>query len=210
MRLGANGLIGILPLFFLFTVAAPPVHAHRVTLFAWVAEDKVHTESNFSGGKPVNGGKVTVYDDRSNERLLEGETNAHGEFSFDPPRKTRLRIELQAGVGHRGEWVVAEEEFGRQGEVASATTLLDPREQSSPDPGSGRALASVLTASEMEIAMEKVLDQKLAPLLKNLARIEQQGPSLRDVLGGIGYIFGLAGVGAYFYYRRASRENLRR
>jgi nickel transport protein len=205
MGLKANGLIGLWSLFFLFTVATPHVHAHRVTLFAWVAEDKVHTESNFSGGKPVNGGRVTVYDGRSNEKLLEGETDAYGKFSFDPPRKTRLRIELQAGAGHRGEWVITEEEFGRGGEMTPATTQQGSALQSPRGPGSGSS-PDLLTSRETELAMERVLDRKLAPLLKHLAQLEKQGPSLRDVLGGIGYIFGLVGVGAYVSYRRCAKR----
>jgi nickel transport protein len=34
-----------------------------------------------------------------------------------------------------------------------------------------------------------------------LADIGSSGPSFRDIFGGIGYIFGLMGVAAWFRYR---------
>jgi nickel transport protein len=47
-------------------------------------------------------------------------------------------------------------------------------------------------------ALEKVLDKKLAPVMRILAEMQEQKIRLTDVLGGLGYIFGLVGVAAYF------------
>ena len=56
---------------------------------------------------------------------------------------------------------------------------------------------------DLEEAVEKVLDRKLAPMMKLVAQSrQQQGPNARDVIGGIGYIFGLVGLGAYLHFRR--------
>jgi nickel transport protein len=46
--------------------------------------------------------------------------------------------------------------------------------------------------------IEKALDKKLAPIMRALAEMQEQKIRLTDVLGGLGYIFGLVGVAAYF------------
>jgi nickel transport protein len=177
-----------------------PAEAHRVTVFAWVDGDTVHTESKFPGGREVNEGKIAVFDNVTGEKLLEGQTDAQGAFSFPIPRRTALRIELLAGMGHKSEWIVPAEEIGaaaKSAPVSPAPAVLPPP----PAPASGQ---------DMEAVLERVLDRKLQPLVRMVVDLRQQGPTLKDVFGGIGYIFGLVGVGAYFHYRRKSRELDRR
>jgi len=59
------------------------------------------------------------------------------------------------------------------------------------------AAASPLPAG-IDKALEKALDKKLAPIMRALAEMQEQKIRLTDVLGGLGYIFGLVGVAAYF------------
>ena len=61
-----------------------------------------------------------------------------------------------------------------------------------------------LSREDIETIVEEILDRKLAPVIAKLPRPENpdQGPALDDILGGLGYILGLVGVGAYFHYRR--------
>ncbi len=51
-------------------------------------------------------------------------------------------------------------------------------------------------------AIEKALDKKLAPIMRTLAEMQEQRIRLTDVLGGLGYIFGLVGVAAYVKSRK--------
>ena len=89
---------------------AEPARAHKVTIFAWVEGDTVHTQSKFSGGKKAQNATVVVYDTRGN-RLLEGKTDKNGEFSFTPPIKTGLKVVLEASMGHAAQWTIPEEEI---------------------------------------------------------------------------------------------------
>lgn len=81
-------------------LAASDALAHKVTIFAWVEGDTVHTESKFSGGRRVKDGKVEVFDP-AGTRLLEGRTNDNGEFSFKAPQVSDLKVLLTAGMGHQ-------------------------------------------------------------------------------------------------------------
>jgi hypothetical protein len=58
------------------------------------------------------------------------------------------------------------------------------------------AAAAPLPAG-IDKALEKALDKKLAPILRALAEMQEQKVRPTDVLGGLGYIFGLVGVAAY-------------
>lgn len=165
--------------------------AHKVNVFAWVEGDRVHTESRFSRGKAVNRGRIIVYDLRG-EKLLEGETDAEGRFSFPAPGKAGLRIELLAAAGHRAEWTVEPEELGGEAAPPGAEPIREAS-AAAPDP---------VTASEIRRVVDQALDRKLDPVIRMLAETREPGPSVTEVLGGIGYILGLAGVAAYVQSRK--------
>lgn len=179
--------------------AAGTAIAHKVMVFAWVEGDTVYTESKFSGGKKVNKGRIIVYDQQEN-RLLEGETNEKGEFSFKVPKKTTLKIVLQAGMGHRGEWTLPAEEIE---ETASSQIEAAPPVETEAEKTQNQIQpVSDINTEEIQAAMEKALDKKLKPIYKMLAESRNQGPTVTEIFGGIGYIIGLIGLAAYFKYRQ--------
>lgn len=199
--------------FVIFFSGINPAYAHKVMVFAWVEGDTVFTQSKFSGGKKVKGGKIAVYNTHE-KILLKGKTDDKGEFSFKVPEKTTLKIVLYAGAGHRAEWTVPKEDIEEMsGEKPAESTLKKPQAkmpantipseptenradempQAPQPPGPG--------ADEIEQAVERALDKKLKPVIKMLSALDR-GPTVSEILGGIGYILGLMGVGAYFHYRR--------
>ncbi|MDX2512999.1 MAG: hypothetical protein QNK25_13205 [Desulfobacterales bacterium] len=177
----------------LLLLAASPSQAHRVTIFAWVDMDTIHTESKFGAGQKVRGGDVLVMDEAGNQ-LLAGKTDDNGEFSFPVPQKTALKIVLDATMGHRAEWFIPLSEIIGTDESAGATVEQSP-EAPTPSP-------VTISTQEIETIVEKVLERKLKPMQRMLAASLQPGPSFRDVVGGIGYIFGLMGVAIWFRYRK--------
>jgi len=182
-------------------------NAHRVNVFAWVDGDTVLVESKFSGGKKVKNGKVTVTDARGVE-LLSGVTDENGEFSFSVPQRTELKIILEAGAGHRGEWKIPLEELEavttRSGNLNQKTgqppaDIADTDQETPPtDNPSGPAPG----LAEIELMVEKALDKKLKPIIKMLVDSQQKGPTAKDIFAGIGYIVGLIGIAAYVHSRR--------
>jgi nickel transport protein len=185
---------------------AVPAEAHRVNVFAWVEGDTVHTESRFSGGREVKEGQVAVYDEQTGEKLLEGRTDEAGKFSFKVPRKSALRIEMIAGMGHRNEWIVPVEE------IAAAAGNAPPPAQEAAEKAdrvpeaSPEAPATPVSAAQIEKTLEKVLDRKLSPVVKMIAESRRDRTTVQEVVGGIGYIVGLAGLGVYIHYRRKIKE----
>ena len=84
---------------------SPSAFAHKVNIYAYVEGDTVFTESYFPDGKKVQSGKISVYGDRG-QLLLEGVTGADGRFEFELPLENRLKIVLDASMGHRDEYIL--------------------------------------------------------------------------------------------------------
>lgn len=188
-------LIILLGVFF-----SGPALAHRVNLFAWLEGDMVKVESGFGRDNPVRGGLINVFDAASGELLLRGQTDERGLFSFSRLELARpgrsLRIVLDAGQGHGDEWTLEAEQLSpleATRELASATAA--PAAGSKAEPLS-------LSAAELEQIVSEALSRQLAPLSRDLATLREPGPQLRDIVGGLGWIMGLAGCYLYFRSRR--------
>jgi len=197
--------LSLIAAFSLIGIAA--AHAHKVTIFAWAEGDRVFTESKFSGGKMVKNGKVAVFDSHG-QLLLEGQTDEKGQFSFTAPIIADLDIVLSAGMGHQNSWKLSAAELGPQ----SAAAAQDPPPPAAVVPEAVRptpktADASGLTAREVEAIVARQLDQKLQPLTRMIVAVQDKGPTLSDIFGGIGYILGLVGLGAYVRYRKEARRS---
>lgn len=190
-------------------LVAGPASAHRVNLFAWIEGDTVFLESKFAGGRKVKAGKIVVMDPAGHE-LLEGVTDDQGEFSFKIPERTDLRIILIAGQGHQAEWTIPATEIEQMPAAAlNESNAGKPASSKTADaaPSSAPATESMVAApamdlQQLEILIEKILDQKLKPITKMLVEARDRSPSVSDILGGIGYILGLIGIAAYFHSRR--------
>jgi nickel transport protein len=183
--------------------------AHRVNVFAWVDGDMIYVESKFAGGRPVKSGKIVVTDPQGVE-LLSGQTNDKGEFSFKIPQRTDLKIVLHAGQGHRGAWTIrAVEMAGLPSGTVSETSAekavpsLPKNTVSKISENTGTTTPDTdIKTKDLEGIIESVLDRKLKPITKMVADLQQQGPSIKDIFAGIGYIFGLVGVVAYVQSRK--------
>ena len=186
----------------------PDAHAHKVTVFAWAEGDRVFTESKFSGGKMVKAGKVEVFDN-SGTLLLEGRTDDHGAFAFQAPSITDMKIVLTAGMGHQNSWLLSAAELGH-GELTPRAAHASPSESAGLETGGEPAFPSVesgLTARDIEAIVSRQLEQKIQPLTRMVAEAREKGPTMSEIVGGIGYIIGLVGLGAYVRYRKDRRRS---
>ena len=167
-----------------------PALAHKVTIFAWVEGDSVFIESKFIGGRKAKGAQILVFD-REGKQLLEGKTDNRGKFSFKIPKLTDLRIVLNAGMGHKAEWRIPESEIKEAGGVSEEKRTGKP----------SLSIDTTLSKQEIKDLIEESLDRKLGPIVRMMHESQSKGPSVTEIVGGIGYIFGLMGVALYFRNR---------
>ncbi len=198
--------LGLMALVIFLSVGS--AQAHKVTIFAWVEGNRVFTESKFSAGKMVNNGKVEVFDD-SGQLLLSGQTDDKGEFSFEIPKIGDLNVVLTAGMGHQNSWRLSAAELGAPSTdmAATAPSEMSPKPPAETRPPIPEAVAPGLTAQAVEAIVARQLEQKLQPLTRMMVAVRDTGPSIGEIFGGIGYIIGLVGLGAYIRYRKDSRRS---
>jgi nickel transport protein len=168
--------------------------AHKVTIFGWVEGDTVLTESKFSGGKKAINAPVVVFD-KDGKKLLEGKTDNKGEFSFKIPKVTDLRIVLNAAMGHKAEWMIPESEIREAGPIVEKKSAAEPT----------GPISVGLSKEEVQKIVEDSLDKKLRPIVRMMTESKNTKPSFSEIIGGIGYIFGLMGLALYFKNRSKKR-----
>ncbi len=139
-----------------------------------------------------------------------------------------VTLVLRAGEGHQNSWPVSREELleaagtAPAGETApdtapaAGTTARTPGDSAAGTaPSAGAApiaapaaapasaqAAPVCTRADMEAAVAEAVRRELAPLRRELVMLQRQEPGLREIGGGIGWIVGLAGIGAWWTSRR--------
>ena len=163
--------------------------AHKVNIFAYAEGGIVYTESYFPDGKKAKGGLIEVFDSQGN-KLLEGKTNKDGQFNFKPPKKDDLKIVINASMGHSNSYILSADELPDDTE----TRVTEIQESSKWN--------TQVDIDQIKTIIDNSLDQRLKPIIKRLTKMEQEKISFTDVIGGIGYIFGIMGVVMYFLSRR--------
>ena len=186
-------VIGVLVMLaFMAWPMAPRVLAHKVSVFAWVEGDAVHVEGYFAGGKKAHDSLVEVFNP-AGAKLLQGKTDDKGQFSFTVPEKTDLRIVLTASMGHKNDFIVTAGEFAQDTPLPSPSLTNNIENPSAPP---------ATDLSRLEAMIDQALDRKLAPLTKAIRDSQKKGPTVTEIIGGIGYIVGLMGLVMYFNNRK--------
>jgi nickel transport protein len=206
--LGVQGLLVLLVL----CIFSTPALAHRVLVFAYAEGDTIFTESKFIPNDPVRQGKILVQDATTGQTLLTGTTDEAGKFSFKIPaqaaaQKMDLKIVAEASMGHRGEWLLKAANYlsGAQAAGTPASAAATPAPATIPAPAASAPAAAksgTVDQQALEAALNKALERQLAPINEKLTDLTIHRTTLPDILGGIGYILGLCGVGAYFMSKR--------
>ena len=200
-------------------ILSSPALAHKIRIFAYADGEVIVGEAAFSGGRAVKNAEIIVQDALNSQVLLTRHTDAQGAFRFSIPDKARqarlnLRIIVNAGAGHRSDWLLKAGEYLEGGKD---TLPADTRQQSpvsaEENRGANFSLEERKEEGELEEQeerirriVEEVMDKKLGPVKQMLAENASREPGLRDILGGIGYLLGLAGIIAYFKSKIVKKE----
>ncbi|MBU4234614.1 MAG: hypothetical protein KKD99_00270 [Proteobacteria bacterium] len=181
-----------------------PALAHRVLVFAYAEGGTIHTESKFIPDTPVRQGKILVQDQKTGKVLLSGQTDDQGKFSFKIPadaaaQKMDLNIVVEAAMGHRGAWLLKADSYLTGATPGKAAA---PAPAATPAPVSPGTKAANIDRQMLEEALNKALERQLAPIKEMLTDLTIHRTTPTDIIGGIGYILGLFGLGAYFLSKR--------
>lgn len=177
--------------------------AHQLRVFAMAEGATITGYAYFSGGVKVKGVKVTLFAPDGSQ-LGEVKTDEAGAFRFPATVRVDHRLIADAGAGHVAEFTVTAEELpdtlpGKNPEPLPEVLNAITTAQAPPLPMTKTAAASLQRMIERSVA------RQIRPLREQLDAYEAK-VRWHDVLGGIGYILGIAGVACYWLGRRQSHS----
>ncbi len=207
-------------LFFTKLLIPTIAQAHRMTIFAWAEGKKVYGETSFSTKrKPVHV-SITVQDPQSDTTFLTLLTDNQGKFSFQlTPQMLEEHPDLLFVVkthdGHRAQWLLTADEYL----TAAAKTAEETNGRSSmpsiakPHKIMRPESMSMGVQQQQAIYIRHIVDQelekKLGPIRKQLAQKNITSIRLRDILGGLGCIIGLAGIIAWLQSKKNVQNSMK-
>ena len=172
--------------------------AHSVYIFAYPENSRICTNSYFSANNKVRGGRVKMTA-VSGEILAEAQTDEHGQACFPPPELSLdLIFTVEAGDGHRAEFKLS------ASEIESAKIL-----ESGHDPIEHNISAGITSACAGGLTIDD-LRQALSPIMRKLAEMESEQKNrvnLKDIIGGLGWLIGLAVAGLWAAGRKTQPEH---
>src|SRR3990170_8085775 len=174
-------------------------YAHKVQMFAYPEGDTVFVEGYFADGKKPKKSEVLVYDN-GGKVLFSGVTDDEGKLSFKIPRKTDLRITLNAGMGHKAEYTLPASELSSvepkvavNNPPASSPVKKEGDKMLAVDQGASSEKGQVSQVSQLdeaqmqaivEKAVEKAVGEAIKPLVRSFTEMTQKN-SLTTIIGGI-------------------------
>lgn len=171
---------------------ATPVLGHQIHVVAHARGAMIQGEAYFRGKIPARNVKVTALDPAG--RIIgQTRTDEQGKFTLEAKYRCEHRLIVDTGDGHGAECTVA------AGQLPDSLPTRSPATHAHLSPNEGRR-------SPADNQQLEVIRAEVAALRDELKQYEQR-TRIRDVLGGIGYIFGLSGIVFYFLGVRRKRSN---
>jgi len=162
--------------------------AHSIRIFAAREGDAIKGCGYFSGGSKAENVEVKVFD-ANNKLLTQMKTDADGTFVLKQPAAGFFRFEINSGDGHKAEYILNE------------TAIKE-----SANAPAGEPVAANISSEALRNIVREELGREMFQLKKQLDEAEHQR-RVSDIIGGIGYILGIAGIAFYLSVRNKSRRD---
>ncbi len=182
-------------------IVSSPAMAHHLGVFAYSSGPDIVVTASFGHNRPIVKGKVRVTNNEG-KLLFQGTTDTHGRLRFPRPAigpKDKLVITVQGGPGHQGTWTMTREDLG-------ATLEPDPADNTvQTDNPASLQTSSLSRREQQDLArlVSEAVAREIEPLKAMMAKQMDSGqPSLKNIIGGIGWLVGLGGLFAAWTSRK--------
>lgn len=176
-------------------MAPVPALAHKVIAGVFPAGDAIEGEVGFSNGDMATDAEIIVTDPDGAE-LGRTDTDADGFFLFKPTKAMPHTFTADLGAGHVMNVTMPADEVA----AIMGKSLPDKPRAAKVTLAAAGSIAPARTETEREI-IAKAMRDEIRPLRREIAAYREHN-DFQTILGGIGYIFGLFGLGFYLAARR--------
>jgi nickel transport protein len=196
----------------LSAASAAEAEAHAVYVFAYASGDEICTESYFTRRNRVIGGTITMLDAAGNE-IESADTGEDGNHCFPAPAgEGDLQFVVLAGEGHRGEFTLPAADRPAAAAPPAPAALGAPAGGPSgpagtpPSDAAATAGASpAVSPDSLRAIVREELKAQIGPLSRALAEArDDRTPGLREIVGGLGWLVGIAGLALWLKRRPAA------
>lgn len=171
---------------------SPLSQAHLLKVFAWSEGSAVAGNAYFSGGIPAKGARIQLKDASGNV-LVTGHPNAKGDFHLEvPPNTVAVQVIADTNDGHIAHWSLKTAAKATKPKSKAMTTKAQT------------STANIDQQQLKQLVAEAVAEQ-IGPLRMELDK-DASAFRLSDILGGIGYIFGVFGILIWLKSRKTVKQ----
>lgn len=183
-------------LFGLLLPWTSPSQAHALKIFAYGEGNRIEGSVYLKGGTAPTSASITLLT-TDGERIAETGIDEEGGFGFTVGEARDYIVQADAGSGHRAEFTLSADELSPALPTPSGHGDQTVRPHD-PPMIQGRA-----ADTDLEAMISRAVSRQVVPLRKQIAEYEDR-IRWHDILGGIGYILGLAGLAFYLTARRSN------
>jgi len=191
-----------------------PACAHKLKVFATADGKTISGYAYYSGGARPRSVTIQLVGPNG-EKLGKTRTNEKGEFTFEAGYKCDHIVTIDTGDGHGANWTVHANELPDDLPLLGRSNSGSPPDAAAGDkpdkPASQDKDGDAPPLSDIERAVADAVSKEIGPLRTQINKYReeiqkyQEKIRLHDILGGIGYIAGVAGLAFYFLGRRTGK-----
>lgn len=184
--------------------------AHNVVSGVYADGMNIEGEIGFSSGLMAESGVMVEVFNEVGEKLGETQLDDNGQFMYTAKTVQKHIFKANLSAGHIAEVVMEADELSDAGS-ASAVESVAMETSTGVAPAKGAVAATngivvsnagtAISVDELQSLIRSAVAQQVRPLQKELSAYKEK-VMLRDITGGLGFIFGLFGVAAWAASRR--------
>lgn len=222
-------LMGWAMVFLVGSLLSIPALGHNVLGGVYAIGSTIEGEAGFSNGDMAKAGTPVLIQTREGRKLGATTTDAEGFFSFEARENVDHHFVIDMSAGHLLKLVLPADELpanlsaqtpqqgsdsAQQASVsttANAASVTANTESTSqvnlyaPANGINNLNSAVIRPDELQAMIEQAVARQVKPLRQELAAYKEKA-GFQDILGGIGYIFGLCGLGIWWQQRKQKKQ----
>ncbi len=172
---------------FLILISVKTASAHKVNVFGYREGNCIIGESYFSDGSPCKKCLIEIYDEQG-KKIAQTTTDEKGNFKVLVNEKGPVKIKLIAGEGHLAEYEIEGIKKVSKKVVKSKNSQIQ----------------TSISKDELEKIVREVVaeeTQGIKSMLMDLKK-DMSKAKIHEIIGGIGYIFGIWGIIALLKTRK--------